>query len=42
MLNDQPIMHLFSRLEECFMITMTTKTEYIMEQLVYKAYTVIL
>ena len=39
---DQSIMHLFSRLEECFMIAMTTKPEYTMEQLVDKAYTAIL
>ena len=39
---DQPIMHLFSRLEECFMIAMATKPEYTMEQLVDKAYTAIL
>ena len=39
---DQPIMHLFSRLEECFMIAMATKPEYTIEQLVDKAYTAIL
>ena len=39
---DQPIMHLFSRLEGCFMIAMATKPEYTMEQLVDKAYTAIL
>ena len=39
---DQPIMHLFSRLEECFMIAMATKPEYTMKQLVDKAYTAIL
>ena len=39
---DQPIMHLFSRLEEYFMIIMATKPEYTMEQLVDKAYTAIL
>ena len=35
-------MHLFSRLKECFMIAMTTKSEYTMEQLVDKACTAIL
>ena len=39
---DQPIMHLFSRLEECFMIAMATKPEYTMEQFVDKVYTAIL
>ena len=35
-------MHLFSRLEECFMIAMATKPEYTMEQLIDKVYTAIL
>jgi hypothetical protein len=39
---DQPIMHLFLRLEECFMIAMATKPKYMMEQLVDKVYTAIL
>ena len=39
---DQPIMHLFLRLKECFMTMMATKPEYMMVQLVNKAYTAIL
>ena len=38
----EPIMELFSRLEECYMVAMTTKPAYTMEQLIDKAYTAIL
>ena len=35
-------MELFSRLEECYMVAMTTKPAYTMEQLIDKAHTAIL
>ena len=37
--SQEPIMELFSRLEECYMVAMPTKPAYTMEQLIDKVYT---